>query len=99
MRRVLLSAVLTGLFLFGLGGVAFATPTPDGVSHPGNHNISCGSGSATDMPGGGNSASSTGSPFVGGTSDDHYAGAQPGINDRNGQNSQYDIACFQVTTH
>src|SRR5262245_47607918 len=61
MRRVLLGAVLAGTFLFGLGGVAFATPTPNGVTHPGQHNMSCGPDGPA--PGGGNSVNSPGSPF------------------------------------
>ena len=48
-------------------------------------------------PGGGQSGSSPGSPFHEGTAGDNYAGAKLGINDGNGQNSQYDIACFQQT--
>jgi hypothetical protein len=97
MRRVLLSAVLAGVFLFGLSGVALATPTPHGVTQPGQHDISCGSDGPA--PGGGRSSDSPGSPFYGGTADSHYAGAQLGINDGNGQNSQYDIACFQQSAH
>jgi hypothetical protein len=44
------------------------------------------------------SAGLSGSPFVEGTSvsGSHYAGEQPGINDKNTASvSQYDIACFR----
>jgi len=96
MRRVLLSAVLAGAFLFGLGGVAYATPTPNGVTHPGQHNMSCGPDGPA--PGGGNSVNSPGSPFHDGTAGSHYAGQQS-QNSNNGQNSQYDVACFQQAAH
>src|SRR5207244_5417194 len=49
---------------------------------------------APNAPGGGNSTNSPGSPFNGGSSASHYAGQQP-QNSANGQNSQYDVACFQ----
>ena len=97
MRRLFLSVVLAGAFLFGLSGVAVADPTPGGVTQPGLHGITCGPDGPA--PGGGNSAKSPGSPFNGGTADGHYAGAQPGINDGNGQESQYDVACFQQANH
>jgi hypothetical protein len=97
MRRVLLSAVVAGSFLFAFGGVAVADPTGS-VIHPGQHNQSCGLGLAITPPGGGNSIVSPGSPFNGGTSASNYAGQQP-QNRANGQNSQYDVACFQQTSH
>ena len=101
MRRVLLSVVIAGSFLFAFGGVAVADPTGS-VTQPGQHGQTCGQGQATTTPGGGNSGVSTGSPFnladSGGTSASMYAGAQP-QNSNNGQSSQYDVACFQQTPH
>ena len=95
MRRVLLSALFSGMFLFGLGGGAFANPTGP-VTHPGQHGQEC-QGLGTP-PGGGNSSGSPGSPFHGGTSGSHYAGEQR-QNSGNGQASQYDVACFQQASH
>ena len=97
MRRVFCGAVLACLFVLGLAGPAVADPTGT-VSKPGQHGQTCGEGSATSTPGGGNSSNSTGSPFNGGTSDGHYAGTQT-KNSANGQSSQYDVACFQATAH
>jgi hypothetical protein len=94
-RRVLLSAVVAGSFLFAFGGVAVANPT-GAVAHPGQHGQDCGS--LGTPPGGGNSGVSPGSPFHEGTSASHYAGQQP-QNSANGQNSQYDVACFQQSSH
>jgi hypothetical protein len=96
MRRVLLGAVVAGAFVFGLGGVAVADPAGP-VTHPGQHGQECGA--LGTPPGGGNSSVSPGSPFNdGGTSGSHYAGQQP-QNSGNGQNSQYDVACFQQSSH
>ena len=95
MRRALVSAVLAGLFLFGFGGVAIADPTGQ-VTRPGQHGIECGEDGPA--PGGGNSSSSPGSPFVDGKAGSHYAGQQS-QNSANGQNSQYDVACFQQAAH
>jgi hypothetical protein len=94
MRRVLVSVVVAGSFLFASGGVAVANPTGP-VTHPGQHNQDC---SVGIPPGGGNSGVSPGSPFNGGTSGNNYAGQKP-QNSANGQNSQYDIACTQQAAH
>jgi hypothetical protein len=95
MRRAFVCVVAAGSFLFASAGVAVANPTGP-VTHPGQHNQDCGQLGTT--PGGGNSAVSPGSPFNGGTSGSHYAGQQP-QNSGNGQNSQYDVACFQQSSH
>ena len=94
-RRALIGAVIAGLFVLGLGGAALADPTGT-ITHPGQHGQDCGQ--LGTPPGGGNSSVSPGSPFNGGTSGSHYAGQQP-QNSANGQNSQYDVACFQHTAH
>ena len=97
MRRAIAGAVITTTVLLGLGGTATADPTGS-VTHPGQHGQSCGSSTAPTSPGGGNSSNSPGSPFNGGSSASHYAGQQP-QNSNNGQNSQYDVACFQQSSH
>ena len=95
MRRLFVSAVLAGVLLFSLGGVALADPTGP-ITHPGQHNQDCGQ--LGVVPGGGNSSNSPGSPFYDGVSGSKYAGQKP-QNSANGQNSQYDIACFQQSVH
>jgi hypothetical protein len=95
MRRVFLSAVVIGVFVFGIGGVAVADPTGL-VARPGQHGQDCES--LSTPPGGGNSSASPGSPFHGGTAGLHYAGEQS-QNSANGQSSQYDVACFQQASH
>ena len=97
MRRVFTGAVIAGVVVLGLAGPAVANPTGP-VTHPGQHGQSCGSSTAPNAPGGGNSTNSPGSPFNGGSSASHYAGQQP-QNSANGQNSQYDVACFQQSSH
>jgi hypothetical protein len=95
MRRLFAAIALVVLSGLALGGVAAATPTTPTngpITQPGQHNISCGPDGPA--PGGGSSVNSPGSPFAGGTSDSNYAG-QKSVNSANGQNSQYDIACFQ----
>ena len=95
MRRAFVGALLAGLVVLGFGTAATADPTGP-VTHPGQHNQDCGD--LGTVPGGGSSSGSTGSPFVDGTSGGRYAGQQP-QNSGNGQNSQYDIACFQQSVH
>jgi hypothetical protein len=95
MRRVVVGVAVAGVSLLGAGSAAWATPTGP-VTQPGQHNQDCGQ--LGTPPGGGNSSSSPGSPFAGGSSASHYAGQQP-QNSKNGQNSQYDVACFQQFAH
>ena len=95
MRRVFVSAAVVGLFSLGLTGIAAADPTGP-VTHPGQHGQDCGQ--LGTPPGGGNSSSSPGSPFNDGTSASHYDGQQA-QNSANGQNSQYDVACAQPSSH
>ena len=95
MRHVFIGAAVASLSVLGLAGPALANPTGP-VTHPGQHGQDCGS--LSSSPGGGNSSNSPGSPFNDGTSASHYAGQQP-QNSGNGQNSQYDVACFQASSH
>ena len=95
MRRMFTALAFTGVLVLGVAGPAAANPTGP-VTHPGQHNQDCGS--LGTPPGGGNSSNSPGSPFNDGTAGSHYAGQQM-QNSNNGQNSQYDVACFQQSSH
>src|SRR5581483_11811910 len=79
------------LLLAGVAGAA-ANPSPTG---PGQPNQSC-----EDQPTRtGHASTAQGSAFnPNGTAGTHYAGEQP-HNSANGQASQYDVACFQVSSH
>jgi hypothetical protein len=95
MRRAVAAAVISGLIVIGTAGSALANPTGP-VTQPGQHGQDCGA--LGTVPGGGNSSKSPGSPFYGGNAGSNYAGQKP-QNSRNGQNSQYDVACFQQSVH
>lgn len=77
-----------------------ATPSPNGHGQPGAPDTTCQQ--FTQTPG--SSGASAGAPFnPSGTAGNHYAG-NPGTASANNSNSstavsQYDIACFQQTTH
>jgi hypothetical protein len=83
LRKLLIVMAIVSVLLVAFGGIAFAA-NPPGQGQPGQ---SCGSQTAPNTPGKGNSANSPGSPFVGGVSDGKYNVAE----------SQYDVACFQVS--
>src|SRR5205823_9419199 len=97
--------VVAALFAVVVGG-ASANGNPSGT---GQRSQSCGGQNATTMPGGGNSSTSTGSPFQGASSAGVYANgpgtAGPGTATGTGHItnpnavSQYDVACYQVTIH
>ncbi len=94
---------------FGAVGLVIATPSPNGHGQPGAPGTSCGTANADQTPG--NSAFSPGSPFnepipgvsPGGIGGQNYAGNKdtPGITNHASDHaiSQYDIACFEVTTN
>lgn len=95
-------AVGSGLILALASGVtAFADPSPNGPGQPGAPQTTCGSPNATATPGGSGNAQS---PFnANGQSGAVYAG-NPGTASMTHSNSskavsQYDIACFQQTSH
>ena len=91
MRKLLVSTAVVCALLVSTAGAALA-------ASPGTHgqpNQSCEEQPST--PGGGNSASSSGSPFHDGTSDGKYAGSQPQNANNPNSVSQYDVACFQVS--
>jgi hypothetical protein len=89
-----------------LAAVIFATltagaaPSPNGPGQPGAPNTTCQQ--FTQTPGG--SGAARGAPFnPSGTAGNNYAG-NPGTASANHSNSatavsQYDVACFQQTTH
>jgi hypothetical protein len=83
LRRLLIVTALASALFVGVVGFAFAA-NPPGNGQPGQ---SCGSSTALNTPGGGQSANSPGSPFQGGVADGKYNVAE----------SQYDVACFQVS--
>ena len=82
------------LVLSGGGAALAANPHAPGAS--GQPGQSCGAEPATP----GNAASAPGSAFnPGGVAGTQYAGIQP-QNSKNPQSvSQYDVACFQVSSH
>ena len=90
-RTLLFVVALICAVLVGLTGSALAA-SPGTQGQP---NQSCEDQPST--PGGGNSANSPGSPFVGGVSDGKYAGSQPQNSNNPNSVSQYDVACFQVS--
>lgn len=100
MRRLLATMAIAG-FLVAIPSAAFADPSPNGPGQPGAPNTTCGSPNAMSPPG--NSANNNGSPFgPNGQSGAVYAG-NPGTASSQNANSpnavsQYDIACFQVSS-
>ncbi len=103
MRKRILGIAI-GVMLAGLGGVTAAADTsPNGPGQPGAPLTTCGSNSATATPGGSVTTTAPGSVFnSSGVSGTVYAGNPGTPSLANGSPtaiSQYDIACFQQTTH
>jgi hypothetical protein len=101
MKRLKISIATSACILALTGSQAFATDPHSGGS-TGRPTQSCQDLGLTTP---GNSASSPGSPFneptatsPGGNAGTHYAGNGP-TNSANGQASQYDVACFQQSSH
>ena len=102
MRTQFIGTVLVVALVIGGAGAlaAGAAPSPNGPGQPGAPNTTCQQ--FTQTPG--NSSTASGAPFnSSGTAGSHYAG-NPGTASANNANSshavsQYDIACFQQTTH
>ena len=93
MRKVL-SGVLIGLMLaLALATPTFATPNPQGTGQP---NQSC-----EEQPvRPGNASEAKGSAFnPDGVAGTHYAGEQTQNSKNPHSASQYDVACFQVSTN
>lgn len=104
--KQLLAAIVVVAALFVVVAEGASAGNPSGTGQPSQ---SCGSPTASTMPGGGNSSISTGSPFQGASSAGVYAngpgtggpGTATGTGHITNSNavSQYDVACYQVTTH
>lgn len=104
MRKLLVSIVAVVASFGVLVGGAWAGGNPSGTGQPSQ---SCQA--EPSAPGGGNSSVSTGSPFQGASSAGVYANGPgtggPGTATGTGHItnptavSQYDVACYQVSTH
>lgn len=103
MKRLLAGFVLGGIASVAplALGVASATPSPNGPGQPGSVGVVTCSVYTTKN---GNAVNANGSPFNPvGNAGNHYAG-NPGTPSQVNSNSphavsEYDIACFQNTTH
>lgn len=104
MRKLLATMCLVGALFAVVAGSAMANGNPSGTGQPSQ---SCQA--EPSAPGGGNSSTSTGSPFQGASSAGVYANGVgtggPGTATGTGHItnptavSQYDVACYQVSTH
>lgn len=89
------SGAVLAVGLAATGGAASAAPNPNGTGQPSQE---CGDEGATMRPG--NSKFAPGSPFnPEGVAGEHYAGEQPQNSKNIHSVSQYDVACFQVTSN
>jgi hypothetical protein len=101
MRRLLAVMAMAG-FVVAIPATAFADQSPNGPGQPGAPGTTCGSSNAASTPG--NAVNANGSPFnPNGQAGQVYAG-NPGTASMEHSNSahavsQYDIACFQVSSH
>src|SRR5437868_6554755 len=97
MRRLAILLAILTVALFGLTGIAFATNPhpPGGTGQPGE---TCLTSNAMLEPG--NTPRSPGSPFneVNGTAGGVYANGTASGRPSNTATSQYDVACFQVSS-
>jgi len=95
-RKFILGIVLsTSLVLVGASAALAGTTS----GTPGQPNQSCGSGTAPNTPSNA-AASAPGSAFnPNGTAGTVYAGTQPQNSTNPNSVSQYDVACFQVSSH
>ena len=99
LNKILTGTAVGAILGLNLTGAAFANTSPNGPGQPGAPNTTCQQ--YTTTPG---KASDAQSPFnATGNSGAHYAG-NPGTASSVHSNSthavsQYDIACFQQTTH
>jgi hypothetical protein len=96
LRRSIVAVAASAMFALGLAGPAVAGQgNPNGTGQPSQ---SCGSATAPNTPG--QSSSAPGSAFnPAGHAGTVYAGQQP-QNSRNVHSvSQYDVACFQTSSH
>jgi len=96
-RKLILAIALSTSLVLAGASLAFAdtNPSPSGTGQP---NQSCGSLTAPNTPG--NAVSAPGSAFnPNGTAGMVYAGQQPQNSTNPNSVSQYDVACFQFSSH
>jgi len=99
MKRSLLAVMLGAALALASLATTFASPSPNGPGQPG---ATCGSADALMTPG--NAVGASGSAFnPDGTAGSVYAGS-PGTDSLEHANSshavsQYDVACFQVSSN
>jgi hypothetical protein len=92
MRRIIVGAAVAAALVLGTLGVAQAAPNPSGTGQPG---ASCGSAGATSAPAGFDTAGFAHAEEV-------YAGSPGTPSAQNGSPqavSQYDVACYQLTSN
>ena len=102
MRRLLTVMALAGIFM-AVPATAFATPSPNGPGQPGAPGTTCGSANAGSAPANAITTANASVFNVNGQASSVYAG-NPGTASLANANSaaavsQYDIACFQVSSH
>jgi hypothetical protein len=91
MRRALIGGAVALVLMLGSAGTAMAAPNPSGSGQPG---AECGEEGATSEPAGFGSVG-----FA--NAEAHYAGSEGTASLDSGNPvavSQYDVACFQVTS-
>jgi hypothetical protein len=90
-RRALFSVLIAAALTLGLVGGSLAAANPSGTGQP---NQSCGSAGATSMPNGFTTAGFAHAENV-------YAGSGVSASKANSSHavSQYDVACYQVTSN
>jgi len=99
LRRASLVIALSGAVVFGAASVAGATPSPNGPGQPGvlstgSGGTACGDANASNQPTGFGTDGFAHAGLV-------YAGSPQNPTAANGSPtiSQYDIACFQLTSN
>jgi hypothetical protein len=94
LRKFVLASTLSGAIILG-GATAALANNPPGTGQPSQ---SCENPATTTTPG--NAASAPGSAFnPSGTAGTHYAGNAPQNSTNPKSVSQYDMACFQQSSH
>ncbi len=100
MKRLLIATSIACGIALGLVSVALADTSPNGPGQPGAPNTTCSTFTVTP----GASSGATGSPFnASGIAGVHYAGNPDTASLAHANSShavsQYDVACFQQTSH
>jgi hypothetical protein len=95
MRKLIVSACVATLTLAGTGSAAFAAPNPSGTGQP---SVECLEGSATSEPGRAADAFASAFNESEGGAGEVYAGSGQSLNSgQEAAESQYDVACYQVS--